>query len=137
PAYTLVVPTTWTSGVYLAVLTNSQNYQNYIDFVIRDDSRVAALVYQQSVTTYQAYNNYPNDGTGKSLYEYNSAPPNTLTGTARAVKVSFDRPYSNNGDGQFLTWEVYFVRWLERWGYDVAYSTDVDTPANGVRLPTY
>src|SRR5437667_9443599 len=41
PSYTLSVPTTWTSGIYLAVLTNAQSYQNYIVFVERDDSRVA------------------------------------------------------------------------------------------------
>src|SRR5205823_8180340 len=72
PSYTLSVPTTWTSGIYLAVLTNAQSYQNYIVFVVRDDNRTAPLLYQQSVATYQAYNNYPNDGTtGKSLYDYN------------------------------------------------------------------
>ena len=69
PAYTLATQTAWTSGVYLALLTNAQMYQNYIVFVVRDDSRVAALLYQQPVTTYQAYNDYPWDNkTGKSLY---------------------------------------------------------------------
>jgi hypothetical protein len=135
PAYTLTPPTDWTSGVYLALLTNSQNYQNYINFVIRDDARYSDLLYQESVTTFQAYNNYPNDNsTGKSLYDYNSYGAKTVTGTTEAAKVTFDRPYSNNGDGQFLTWEVYFVQWLERSGYDVTYSTDVDTEAGPGRL---
>src|SRR5881396_262691 len=49
PAYVLTVPTTWTSGIYLALLTNAQNYQSYIIFVVRDDSRVAPLLYQQSI----------------------------------------------------------------------------------------
>ena len=140
PCYTLSVPTTWTSGIYLVVLTNAQNYQTYIVFVVRDDSRVAPLLYQQSVTTYLAYNNYPQDGaTGKSLYEYNSYGANTLSGTTRAVKVSFDRPYNHDwvGAGDFPAWELYFVRWLERSGYDVTYSTDVDTHANGSRLLNY
>src|SRR5206468_9247271 len=141
PTYTLRVPTTWTSGIYLAVLTNAQSYQNDIVFVVRDDNRIAPLLYQQSVTTYQAYNNYPNDGTtGKSLYEFNSYGPATISGTSRAVKVSFDRPYSDaywGGAGQFSAWELYFVRWLERSGYDVSYSTDVDTHANGSRLANY
>src|SRR5947199_8082190 len=104
PAYTLATQTSWTSGVYLALLTNAQNYQTYIVFVVRDDSRVAPLLYQQSVTTYLAYNNYPQDGaTGKSLYEYNSYGANTLSGTTRAVKVSFDRPYNHDwvGAGDF------------------------------------
>jgi hypothetical protein len=136
PSYVLSVPTTWTSGVFVALLTNSQAYQTYITFVVRDQ-RPAALLYQQSVTTYQAYNNYPDDrATGKSLYDDNSYGPNTIAGTRRAVKVSFDRPYTGTGAGEFLNWEVYFVRWMERSGYDVTYSTDVDTHADGARLRT-
>src|SRR5262249_10593243 len=138
-SYTLSVPTTWTSGIYVALLTNAQNYQNYIIFVVRDDNRIAPLLYQQSVTTYQAYNNYPDNNTsGKSLYEYNSYGGNTIAGAKRAVKVSFDRPYTNwDGAGDLLDWEIYFVRWMERSGYDVTYSTDLDTHANGGRLLNY
>src|SRR5207249_8802867 len=58
-AYTLNTQTCWTSGIYLALLTNAQGYRNYIEFAVRDDSRVAALLYQQPVMTYQAYNDYP------------------------------------------------------------------------------
>jgi hypothetical protein len=38
PSNTFTIPTNWTTGVYLALLTNSQNYQNYILCVVRDDS---------------------------------------------------------------------------------------------------
>lgn len=141
PSYTLSVPDTWASGVYLVLLTNAQNFQNYITFVVRDDSRTADLLYQQSVTTYQAYNNYPNDGaTGKSLYDFNSKGPTVpASGAKSAAKVSFDRPYGDGwGSGQFSGsswgWEAFFIGWLEQSGYDVAYSTDVDTHANGARL---
>ena len=136
PAYTLATQTSWTSGVYLAVLANAQGFYNYIVFMVRDDSRVAALLFQQSVTTYQAYNDYPYDGaTGKSLYAFNSYGANTLAGTRRAVKVSFDRPYADDGAGTFL-WlsEVNTIRWLEKSGYDVTYSTDLDTHTNGGHL---
>ena len=139
-SYTLDVPDTWTSGIYLALLTNAQKYQNYIVFCVRDDGRVADLLYQQSVTTYQAYNNYPSDGTtGKSLYDYNSFGANTSdTGKPRAAKVSFNRPYSQGaGSGNFTfdaTWERYFIGWLEQSGYDVTYSTNLDTHANGSQL---
>lgn len=139
PAFRLRTGATWTSGVYLAVLTNAQNYQNYVIFVVRDDSRAAAVIYQQPVTTYQAYNNYPdNEKVGKSLYDYNSyGPPTTLSGRKAAVKVSFDRPYSGAGAGDFLRWEINFVRWLERSGVDVTYSTDIDTHASPRRLQRY
>ena len=146
PGYLLSIPSTWTTGIYLAKLINSQRYQSYAMFVVRDDTRHADLLYQQSVNTYQAYNNYPNDlaagtsrpKTGKSLYEGGSSSAQTGLGTTRAVKVSFDRPYaSGDGAGDFLDTEIHFVRWLEQFGYDVSYSTDVDTHTNGDRLLQY
>src|SRR5438876_1351225 len=134
PGYTLTIPSDWTSGVYLAVLTNAAGYQNYVVFVVRDGRR-APFLYQQAVNTDEAYNDYPNDKlTGKSLYEYNSYGANTIAGTTRAVKVSFDRPFSGNGSGVFFNSEIQLIRWLERSGYDVTYSTDVDTHANGADL---
>src|SRR5437667_8100757 len=134
-SYTLTVPTTWTSGVFLVMLTNAQGYQNYITFVVRDDARVADVMFQQAVNTHPAYNNYPDDHvTGKSVYDFNSYGANTVTGTPRAVKVSWNRPYADRGAGQLLGWEVYFIRWLERSGYDVTYSTDVEPHENRARL---
>ena len=130
--------TGWTSGVYLALLTNASNYQTYIIFVVRDDARIADLMFQQSVTTYQAYNNYPDDSkTGKSLYDGGSYGAKTALGTQRAVKVSFDRPYTytdHTGAGELLHYDIFFIRWLERNGYDVCYSTNVDTHTSGARL---
>jgi len=136
-SYTLTVPTTWTSGVFMVQLTNAQGNQNYITFVVRDDARVADIMFQQAVATYQAYNNYPDDSaTGKSIYDFNSYGASTVagTGTKRAVKVSWNRPYADRGAGQFFQWEFYFIRWLEQSGYDVKYSTDVDTHENSARL---
>jgi hypothetical protein len=143
--YRLTVPTTWTSGLFLAKLTNAKGFQNYVLFTVRDDSRVSDLLYQQSVSTYQAYNNYPDDtpsgssipATGKSLYDYNSSTTRTSLGTQRAVKVSYDRPYADDGSAQFLEFESYFVRWMEQSGYDVTYSTNVDTDLNGARLRSH
>jgi hypothetical protein len=133
-SYTLTVPADWTSGIYFGVLTNASGYQSDVMFVVRD-GRPAPFLYQQSVTTDEAYNNYPADGsTGKSLYEYNSYGPNTVAGTVRAVKVSFDRPYMNGGTGNFMNWEIEMVRWLERSGYDVTYATNIDTHTNAAML---
>ncbi len=140
PTYTLATQASWTSGVYVALLTNTQGYQNYISFVLRDDSRVAALRYNQPILTAQAYNNYPdNNSTGKSLYEYNSFGPNVpATGTTRAAKVSFDRPFADSGVTDFWsTGQINFIRWMERSGYDVTYATDVDTHTDGSRLLDY
>jgi hypothetical protein len=133
-SFTLATKASWTSGIYLAKLTNARGFQSYIVFVVRDDRRRAPLLYQQPVTTYQAYNNYPDDGkSGKSLYDFNSYGGATISGAKNAVKVSLDRPYSRlgNGAGQFLDREINFVRWVERSGFDVTYSTNLDMHASG------
>ena len=115
----------WPSGIYLARLTAvPSGKQSFIVFVVRDDGRDSALVFQSSVSTFAAYNNWG----GRSLYAFNS-------GNTPARKVSFDRPYAMNpygvrldGAGDFLRrWEYNAVRFLEREGYDVTYITNVDT----------
>ena len=114
-------PTDWMSGAYLVKLTASTSgKQNYIVFVVRDDTRRSDLLFQSSVTTYAAYNTWG----GYSLYS-----------TPQARKVSFDRPYIYNwGTGDFIRWEINMTRFLEREGYDVTYNTDVDTHSNGSLL---
>ncbi len=126
---------TWPSGISLARLTTmtgagthgadvAAGLQSFIVFVVRDDERPSALLFQSSVTTFAAYNNWG----GTSLYGFNS-------GDTPARKVSFNRPYAANpygvrldGAGDFLRrWEYNAVRFLEREGYDVTYDTDVDT----------
>jgi len=121
--YTLHVPdsddpSVWPSGIYVAKLTTgATGKQSYIVFVVRDDRRPSDLLFQSSVTTYQAYN----DWGGRSLY---SKP--------RASKVSFNRPYLHgHGTGNLLDWELSLVLFLEKEGYDVTYTTDVDTHEQG------
>src|SRR5262249_41851358 len=113
PTFTLRVPESWTTGTYLAVLTNEPRFQNYIPFVVRDDQHRGGLLYKQPINTYQAYNNYPDDQiNGKSLYDFNSYGQPTIGGTNGAVKVSFDRPYTHDGAGDYFKWEYNLVRWL-------------------------
>src|SRR5215467_4068544 len=142
PSYQLTVPTSWVSGVYLAQLTNAAGFQSYVIFVVRDDARNSSLLYQVAFNTYEAYNNFPNDvapnsttglpQTGKSLYDFNSSSNLTGVGTQRAVQVSFDRPFTDDGGaGAFLNYEINDVAWLEQQGYDVSYSSDVDTDLSG------
>ena len=140
----------WVSGVYLAKLTaNDSGTQSYIIFVVRDDQRQTNLLFQLSVSTYQAYNYWG----GKSLYNWGS------TGGERAAKVSFNRPYAANaqnpgaaygmGAGEFLTnlqphpdnygssnagWDYNMVRWLEREGHDLAYCTSIDSHSSSTPL---
>src|SRR6266478_4715886 len=122
-------PTNWASGVYIAKLTGlTSGYQSRIIFVVRDDSSTTAYVFQNSVNTYQAYN----DWGGKSLYPYNSS------GGIPATKVSFNRPYDDGrGGGQFFAYEINMLRFLEREGYDVTYITDVDLHENPSMLSNH
>jgi hypothetical protein len=54
--------------------------------------------------------------------------PTTSIDGERATKVSLDRPMAEPRlAGTFLDWDVYTVEWLEQAGYDVTYSTDIDT----------
>ncbi len=121
---TLNVPNTWTTGVYLAKLSASDGNKSFIIFIVRDDGGHEALVFQSSVTTYQAYNTYG----GTSLY--NNLTDGSVYSAAHAVKVSFDRPFNpgdGNGAGQFFSYEYPFIRWAEKQGFDITYTTDVDT----------
>jgi hypothetical protein len=132
-------PTDWASGFYLAKLTGSSGKQNYILFVVRDDSRQSSILYQSAFTTFAAYDNWGQElitptspYPGKSLYTFNSTnDPNTLK-PQRAYKVSFNRPFiANYGTGEFLFNEIRMLRFLEREGYDVTYQTNVDVHTGG------
>ncbi len=126
-------PTVAMSGVYLAKLTTANTKKAaYIVFVVRDDMRRADFMFQSSFTTYAAYNNFGG-------YSYYVNPSNTWGGQSR--KVSFNRPFNSRnsfGAGQFMSWEIHAVRYLEREGYNVVYSTNLDTHSTGAtRLPQF
>jgi len=116
-------PTEWLSGIYLVKLTESINKkQQYIIFAVRDDARPSNLLLAQAVNTYQAYSLWG----GKSLY---GTIANRTDHANGARKVSFNRPYygeQGDGVGQFFSWELAFLQFLEREGYDVTYATNVD-----------
>jgi hypothetical protein len=117
--YTLNIPKTWVSGIYVATLIGSwTNKGQYIPFVVRDVQRKSDYLFQTSTTTWQAYNAWG----GKSLYGYNS------TERVAARKVSFNRPYDVDGGLAALrTWDINMLYFLEREGYDVTYQSDLDT----------
>jgi hypothetical protein len=129
---TLNVPSTWTTGVYLVRLLASNGYGAFIFFVVRNDGGHEPILFQTSTNTYQAYNPYG----GTSLYNNNT---NKAIWTApHAMKVSYDRPFeTGDGAGQFLWYEYPYVRWLEKNGYNVAYTTDVDTDTNASTLTNH
>ena len=125
-AFTVKIPRSWVSGVYLVKLTASNAHQGYIPFVVTDPSSHSPLLFVHGLFTDEAYN----DWGGKSLYGDSRYGPQKTFGH-RAVKVSFLRPFVQNmGSGWFLSWEYHMVRFIERRGYDVTYLTDLDVHRN-------
>ncbi len=130
-SYHLIIPNDWVSGVYLVKLVRPDTGgENYILFVVRNDSHPSDIILQLSTNTYEAYSFY-----GNKCF-YSSISPDycpTISGARRAVKVSYDRPdilpyYSQ--DSYFWT-DYPVVNWLEAQGYDIGYITNMDTHRYG------
>jgi len=122
------IPTTAVSGIYFALLKRPDTGgQSHIFFIVRNDTSHSDLLFQTSDTTWQAYNYY---GLG-SLYGSNTG---AYDQTRRSYKVSYNRPFLTR-TGLAYNWvfdaEYPMVRWLEANGYDVTYSSGVDTDRFG------
>jgi hypothetical protein len=134
--FTITTTNAWPTGVYLVRLVRDDNGQdNHVIFVVRGSSS-SQILYGVPFSTYEAYNNYG----GKSLYTSKSSGPITVSGTARAVKVSFDRPFVQARSSIFRDWytrsDYPNVSWLEREGYDLAYASNTDLETGGSGLVT-
>jgi hypothetical protein len=120
------VPSDAVSGVYVAVLRRADTGgTSHVVFVVRDDDGGSDVLVQTSDTTWQAYNRYG----GNSLYT--GAP------AGRAYKVSYNRPLTVRGyetNNSVFATEYPLIRWLERNGYDVSYTSGVDTARRGGEL---
>ncbi|HTO02847.1 MAG TPA: N,N-dimethylformamidase beta subunit family domain-containing protein, partial [Opitutus sp.] len=139
-SHEFVVAEDWLSGVYLAKLTRAgDGFQAYAIFIVKDDRR-ADFNFQVSDLSWQAYNRWP---AWRSLYDYDGKLWNTSGGDI----VSFDRPYGfyynllpsgpnplTNGSGEFLLWEFPLAFWMEEQGYDVTYTSNLDTHTDGEGL---
>jgi hypothetical protein len=122
-SWRLQVPSYWSIGAYVAVLTTGDGrYRSHIPFTVRDD-RPADLLLLLPDVTWQAYNLYPEDGrTGASLYHAWDEDGRLLGEADAATTVSFDRPYAGAGLPLHVGHAYDFIRWAERYGYDVAYA---------------
>ncbi len=117
-SYSLTIPSSWTSGLYIAQLSTA-NDRGSIPFVVRNDVSPTTLLAVLPVNTWQAYNYWG----GKSLYASSAYGDPTISGDKRAVKVSFNRPYVGQAPA---AQDVSVISFLERFGYDVSYATDTD-----------
>ncbi|WP_167402632.1 N,N-dimethylformamidase beta subunit family domain-containing protein [Micromonospora viridifaciens] len=119
-----MVPPTAVSGVYLAKLTRDDTGGgSHIPFVVRADNSTSELFFQTADTTWQAYNTF-----GGSNFYYGGA-------NGRAYKLSYNRPFTtrrdNSGRDFLFSNEYPMIRFLERNGYDVSYTTGVDSDRLG------
>jgi YD repeat-containing protein len=136
-SYTIPGPALPASGVYTVKLTTPGGLENTITFVVRDDTRVpdADILFAVPTATYEAYNDWGGASGGKSLYFDTGGSGKTISGTQRAVKVSFDRPLNDPRQGnRFIGPDFYLIQWLEKQGYDVAYTEDVAIHQNPAQL---
>ena len=118
PSFTLRIGADWTTGLYVAKLTDAHDWQAYVSFEVRGNLDSAYVVVVPDTTT-AAYN----DWGGYSLYH---GPNGALR--SRATVVSFDRPAPGwrYGLGNGLPYEIDAIRWMERSGYDLSYISSVD-----------
>ena len=118
------VPATQVSGVYIAKLTRPDTGgASHITFVVRNDAGTSDLFFQTSDATWQAYNLYG----GADFYEGGT--------NGRAYKLSYNRPFATrgamNGRDFLFSAEYPMLRFLERNGYDISYTTDIDSDRRG------
>jgi hypothetical protein len=136
-SWRLQIPSYWNIGAYVAVLTTADGYRSHVPFTVRDNHLADLLLVLPDVT-WQAYNLYPEDGrTGASLYHAWDESGRLLGENDAATTVSFDRPYAGAGLPLHVGHAYDFIRWAERYGYDVAYADASDLHAGRVDPTRY
>ena len=126
----------WEADGFRAVMRNPlrEPRASHVYFVVRDDDGRSDLLFQTSDLTWQAYNRYG----GHSVYgRLNPERLRLHGGEPRAPKVSYNRPFETRhyrAVNMPFNSEYPMVRWLERNGYDVSYSSGVDTDRRGEEL---
>jgi hypothetical protein len=136
-SWRLQIPDYWSTGAHVAVLTTADGHRSHIPFTVRDE-RPGDLLLVLPDVTWQAYNLFPEDGrTGASLYHAWDEEGRLLGEEDAAVTVSFDRPYAGAGLPLHVGHAYDFIRWAERYGYDLAYADTRDLHAGRVDPSRY
>ncbi|GAB2832906.1 hypothetical protein GCM10027073_71820 [Streptomyces chlorus] len=159
-SWRLPVPSDWSVGAYVAVLTTADGRDRaQIPFTVRDH-RPADLLLVLPDITWQLHNRYPkDDGAGKThaidgiLHQSGDGDGDEggdgrLPGEAdtdspsdtdfpSATTVSFDRPYAGAGLPPSAGHAYDVIRWAERYGYDLAYADARDLHAGRVDPTRY
>jgi hypothetical protein len=114
PSFSLSIPPTWVTGLYVAKLTTAEGKEAYVHFTVTGNYAADYLATMPDLTT-DAYN----DWGGYSLYH----GPNQLLGS-RAFNVSMNRPAQ--GWRFTLSTLLDAIRWFERNGYDMSYTSNLE-----------
>jgi hypothetical protein len=107
----------WPAGSYLLRLDASSGAQRYVPLTVRSATTAGRVVLKNGVSTWQAYNTWG----GYDLY---LGPDSGYAD--RALAVSLDRPYDQQGAFLFLVYERKLINLAERMGLPLAYLTSMD-----------
>ena len=118
-SFTIDVPAAAVSGVY-AIKLQAGHHQSMLTYVVRNDDRVADLVFQRSDFTDAMYNNW--DGADNESSWYGGHWQWVSLDRVTRSPAGWLYPYS----GGYFTYEYSMVRFLEREGYDVTYVSSLD-----------
>jgi hypothetical protein len=133
PSTTMPVTAAFVQGDYLLKLAGNTGVQSYVQLTVWDPDSTSSYLLMSRSLTEQGWNDFGGysfyTGTGAcTLGQQVSYPP-----CNRARIVSFDRPYAEgNGASDFLQSEDPLIYYMEEYGLDVAYVTDItvnDHPA--------
>jgi N,N-dimethylformamidase beta subunit-like protein len=128
PSLSIRIPPALPSGVYIAKLTAPTGASDVL-FVVAA-IHPAPLVAMLPTATYEAYNGWGGD----SLYPGGTDRVGE-THTTQGVAVSLARPYDSiTGAGQFFARDVAMIRFLERHGAPVSYTTSEGLQADPGQL---
>ncbi|QDT05719.1 N,N-dimethylformamidase beta subunit [Rubripirellula lacrimiformis] len=135
-AFRMTVPEDWKSGYYEVVLTTRDQGGRYVGrnqrtavgslfFVVRSKTpgTTSPILIQLATNTYNAYTNWG----GHSLYGYHDRDG------VQGHRVSFDRPIQS----QFRNWELPFIQWAEKSGYELDYAVNSDLESRPDLLSKY
>lgn len=119
PSTSFTTGSDWVSGFYLVKLTDTASgAQSYASFTLRS-ADPAPIVVSFTTNTWLSYN----DWGGLSTYQ-------------GAQVVSQYRPWDQGGGaGQFFTYDLPLIEFLEQHGYPVSYATDDEADRGGLTGP--
>lgn len=124
----IVIPYSWSSGVYEADLPSADTVKKLI-FVVREKTLGAhsKTLVCLTANTWQAYNNWG----GRSLYDFNS-----YSQTA-SLKVSFNRPFSDETGYDYFRWANKLLLWLEEHHFEAEFCVNTDLDRDPFFLSHY